>query len=130
MRGTRRSARLTGVPPESERPAARPPALPRAMSQRSSREGTSRDPRRSFDERRRGADRGGSSEEVREAMDVDQPREESMGMDRSDEGMEESRGGVQASGYGYPPHYPPFPQGPGYPIEGMSDYSSFAPYPM
>ena len=53
MRGTHRSARLTGVLPESEGMDARPPALPRAMSSRSSREGTSRDPRRSFDVSRR-----------------------------------------------------------------------------
>ena len=95
MRGTRRSARLTGVPPGSEGTAARPPALPRARSHRSSREGTSRDPRRSSDESRRGVDRGGRSEEEREAMDVGQSRDESMGIGRSEEGMGESLGGTQ-----------------------------------
>ena len=119
MRGTRRSARLTGVPSENERPAARPPALPRARSQRSSREGTSIDPRRSVDESRRGTARGGSSEERREAMEIDQSRDDSMGIGSFEEGMGESQGGAQTSGFGYPE----------YPMGGMSEYSSFVPYP-
>ena len=103
MRGTRRSARLTGVPPVSEGTAARPPALPRARSHRSSREGTSRDPRRSSDESRRGVSRGGRSVEERGVREEDQSRDASMGVGRSEEGMGESLGGVQASGFGYPP---------------------------
>ena len=90
MRGTRRSARLTGVPPVSEGTAARPPALPRARSHRSSREGTSRDPRRSSDESRRGVSRGGRSVEERGVMEEDQSRDVSMGVGRSEEGMGES----------------------------------------
>uniref|UniRef100_A0A2C9W6D4 RNA-directed DNA polymerase n=1 Tax=Manihot esculenta TaxID=3983 RepID=A0A2C9W6D4_MANES len=62
-------------------------------------------------------------------MEVDQSVDESMGMGRSEEGVGESQGGTQASGSGYPPHDPPFPQGPGYPMGGTSEYSSFAPYP-
>jgi len=128
MRGTRRSARLTGVPPESEGMDARPPALPRAMSYRSSRERVSRDPRRSFDASRRGAVQGGVLAEGDE-MDVDQRRDGSLGVSMSEEGTGESQGGAQASGFVYPSQYPPFLQGPGYPMGGTSDYSSFNPYP-
>ena len=114
MRGTRRTARLTEVPPGSEGTTARPPALPRARRHRLSREGTSQDPRRSSDESRRGVARGGRSEEVREVRDVDRSRDESMGIGGTEEGMGESQGGAQ---------------GPGYPMGGTSDYSSFVPYP-
>ena len=129
MRGTRRSARLTGVPPEDEGTSARPPTLPRAMSCRANRERVSRDPRRSFDASRRGTDRGGSSSDVREVMEEDQRRDGNLDVSMEEEGTGESQGGVQASGYGFPPHYPPFPQGSGYPMGGTSDYSSFNPYP-
>ena len=75
MRGTRRSARLTGVPPEDEGMSARPPALPREMSSRSSRERAVRDPRRSLDMSRsrsvRGTVQGGMSVDVGDDMDVD-----------------------------------------------------------
>ena len=54
MRGTRRSGRLTGAPPEDEDMDAHLPVLQRATSDSVSREGTSRDPRRSVDESRRG----------------------------------------------------------------------------
>ena len=103
MRGTRRSARLTGVPPQDEGTDARPPALPRAMSCRSSRERTSRDPRRSFDVSRRGTVQGGLSEDVGDDMDVDQRRDGSLGVSMSEEGMGESQGGTQASGFVQPP---------------------------
>ncbi|KAG8649372.1 hypothetical protein MANES_08G086133v8 [Manihot esculenta] len=129
MRGSRRSARLTGAPPENEGMDARPLALPRTMSCRSSREGTSRDPRRSFDVSRRGTVQGGMSAGVRGLEEDEQRRDGSLGMSMSEEGMEESQGGAQASGFGYPPQYQPFPQGPGYPMGGTSDYSNFNPYP-
>ena len=109
MQGTRRSARLTGVPPENEGMDAHPPVLQRATSGRSSREGTSRDPRRSFDASRRGTDRGGSSLDVREVMEEDQRRDGNLDVSMTEEGTGESQGGAQASGYGFPPHYPPFP---------------------
>ena len=75
MQGTRRSARLTGVPPENEGMDAHPPALPRAMSSRSSRERVVRDPRRSLDLGRsrsvRGTVQGGMSEDMGDDMDVE-----------------------------------------------------------
>ena len=124
MRGARRSVRLTRDPPESERVDAQPPVLPRARSQRSSREDMSMDPRRSLDESRRGVVRGGRSEEVREAMDVEQAMDESMGIGRSDEGMGEFQGGTQASGFGYPFSF----QDPDYSMGDVSEYSSYIPY--
>ena len=120
MRGTRRSARLTGVPPENEGMDARPPALPRAMSCRSSREGTSRDPRRSFDVSRRETVQGGMSADVRGSEEDEQRRDGSLGMSMSEESIGESQGGAQASGFGYPPQYQPFPQGSGYLMGGTS----------
>ena len=75
MRGTRRSARLTGVPPEDEGMSARPPTLPRAMSSRSNRDRAVRDPRRSLDLGRsrsvRGTVQGGASEDMGDDMDVE-----------------------------------------------------------
>ena len=110
MRGTRRSARLIGAPPENEDMDARPFTLPRVMSQRTGRERASRDPRRSFDESRRETEQGRRSGDVREAMDVDQRRDGGLGVRMSEEGMGSSHGGAQASGFGYPPQYQPFPQ--------------------
>ncbi|KAG8642525.1 hypothetical protein MANES_12G093950v8 [Manihot esculenta] len=133
MRGTRRSARLTGVPPEDEGMSARPPALPRAMSSRASRERAARDPRRSLDLGRsrsvRGTVQGGISEDMGDDMDVEQRRDGSLGVSMSEEGMGESQGCTQASGFAQPPHYPHFSQNPGYSMGGTSDYPSFTPYP-
>ena len=109
MRGTRRSTRLTGVPPENEDMDARPPALPRAMSSRSSREGTSRGPRRSFDVSRRRSVQGGMSADVRGSQEDEQRRDGRLGMSMSEEDMGESQGGAQASGFVPPPQYPPYP---------------------
>jgi len=94
MRGTRRSVRLTGVPLENEGMDARLPALPRAMSCRSSREGTSRDPRRSFDVSRRGTVQGEMSSDVRGLEEDEQRRDGSLGMSMSEEGVGESQGGA------------------------------------
>ena len=98
MRGTRRSARLTGVPPEDEGMSARPPTLPRAMSSRSNRERAVRDPRRSLDLGRsrsvRGTVQGGASEDMGDDMDVEQRRDGSLGVSMSEEGMGESQGGT------------------------------------
>ena len=129
MRGTRRSARLTGAPPENEGMEGRPPALPRAMSQRAGRERSSRDPRRSFDESRRETEQRRRSSDTREEMDVDPRRDGGLGVGTTEEDVGSSQGGGQASGYGYPPHYQPYPQGPGYSMGGTSDYPSFHPYP-
>ena len=94
MRGTRRSARLTRVPPEDEGTSARPPALPRAMSSRSNRDRAVGDPRRSLDLGRnrsvRGTVQGGRSVDVGEEMDVDQRRDGSLGVSMPEEGMGES----------------------------------------
>ena len=94
IRGTRRSARLTGVPPENEGMDAHSPALQRARSCRTIRESTSRDPRRSFDASRRGTDRGGSSSDVREVMEEDQRRDGNLDVSMEEEGTGESQGGV------------------------------------
>ena len=58
-------------------------------------------------------------------MEIDQSIDGSMSVGRSEEGMGESQGGAQASGF----DYPSFTQDPGYPMGGMSEYSSFVPYP-
>ena len=129
MRGTRRSARLTGVPPQDEGADARPSALPRAMSSRSNRDRVARDPRRSLDLGRsrsvRGTVQGGMSED----MEVDQRRDGSLGVSMPEEGMGESEGGTQASSYVQPHHYPPYSHHPGYSMGGTSDNPSFSPYP-
>ena len=62
-------------------------------------------------------------------MEEDQRRDGNLDVSMQEEGTGESQGGVQASGYGFPPHYPPYPQGSGYPMGGTSDYSSYNPYP-
>ena len=133
MRGTRRSARLTGIPPQDEGIGARPSTLPRAMSSRSNRDRAVRDPRRSLDlggsRSVRGTVQGGMSEDMGDQMDVDQRRDGNLGVSMSEEGMGESQGSTQASGFVQPPYYPPFSQNPGYSMGGTSDYHSFNPYP-
>ena len=107
---------------------AHSPALQRARSCRISREGTSRDPRRSFEASRRRSVHGGMSADVMGAEEDNQRRDSSLGVSRSEEDMGESQGGTQASGF-VPPQYPPYPQGPGYPMGGTSDFFHYSPYP-
>ena len=99
MRGTRRSARLTGALPENEGMDAHSPALQRARSCRTIRESTSRDPRRSFDAGRRRSVHESMSADVMETEEDNQRRDSSLGMSMSVEDMGESQGGTQASDF-------------------------------
>ena len=128
MRGTRRSGRLIGAPSENEDMNVHLPILQRATFDRLSREGTSRDPRRSVEESRRGVVQSGMSGLMREREEDDQSREGGFGMSGLGGDMGESQGGTQASRF-VPPQYPPYQWGAEYPMRDTSELPRYHPYP-